>query len=308
MAVKTGRSLRLRALPWQARPRGSEKWFDAAVVVEARDEAEALSYRGRQFEPVTPFRCRTIRPTRRQASLIRECLDEADRLLRAFRLTPARISLDRVHILSPSDLRRIARNDRHRAVLWRGHLYLNARYIRNPADLLEVMTHELAHAISMSVIIFNPRVKSRQAFPLVVYGLRVAGLRVGTVNHAYLALNEVTTEIAAGEMRRALIERRVVTGRDARRLAKCWRRKTSYGPIISTVLHLLAGRRGSVPPVARRLVRCMLTGDPSFVELLKRRGVHDELFALEIEANQLDAFMVRHADVFDKPKPRRRPA
>jgi hypothetical protein len=268
------------------RPRGSSKWFDA-VIVETSSKRIANKHAGAEHQPMKPLRYRNIKPSAMQAKVIAACLAEVDELMAAFRLPPARITADRVHILSRQDFVRLVGHDRFWAVSVLGHVYLNARYVRRIRDLAIILSHELAHAASFTALIY----RRGMPMPLPLVGLQASAVHLGRLDRAsFGALNEVTTEMAAHSMRLGLVEKGIVQKKDAEYVTNYWRNH-GYAPLSIFLITQLRPTPAGIVRLQRRLVHSMLTGGKSFFSMLRRRGLLEKFLELPNDPSAISQFM-----------------
>lgn len=280
---------KLIVLPMARRPRGSSKWFNL-VFVEGKAVPAVGGHAGAEHRPMKSLRCRKLQPSFRQAVIITACLAEADDLMMAFRLTPARISLDRVHLLPPRTFARLVGHDRHLAISLSGHIYLNARYVRRGCDLAILLTHELAHLISFIILFFRKDV----AFPMSLVGLQACAAHLGRLDYdSFGALNEVTTELAAHYMRVGLLKKGILRPADAD-FVDSYRNRRGYGPLLVMLTALLCPTVDRLNRFSWRLVRSMLTGSPAFFRTLRRHGLLEELLDLSADPNDIASFLLLH--------------
>ncbi|MDD5251536.1 MAG: hypothetical protein PHT12_02785 [Patescibacteria group bacterium] len=296
-------SFQLAVAAASRRPRGSEKWFDRVAVLNPLDQAEIDSYRGREFEPQPPpYDVPEIQPTRRQAQVIQACLEQLDRYLVDLGRPPARMSPNRVHLVSDAVFQQLKKDkETCKAFCSLGHVYLNAEWHRKSYRLAGGLSHELCHVGFFCILIITPRPQDDN-WPLagVLYGLQVGMIEFMNPGRHFLAFNEAVTEMAAHCLRRRLIKDGLFRGRDAARLDNYWFDGCGYGMLIHTLCRLFGGKemRGA-PRICCGLTRQMLNGGLDFIQLLEKHGLLEDLAVLDSDDLSLATFVEAHADLHD---------
>jgi len=275
------------------RPKGAEKWFDALIVAGTDDVRKANPLLGSEHRPRPPLRRRFLPQTARQTALIGEVISVLNEMRADLGLDAVVINPQRFRILPAKVYRRAGRNRESRGFTAKGWTYLNATYCRDEVDLLGILTHEIVHLMSFSVLVLWPRLHGER-FTGFFDGFRTFGYRQGDFAAPLWAFNEAITEIIADELRARLVAKGVVRGRNARRLRNWWR--TTYIAYLIGFLRLSLGNSAEEVSVAFRTFAIdYFRGTRKFVPILRRLGLLEGLLDLDPIEEDIIAFVTEQA-------------